>query len=65
MDIRLSKVFDFGRPGNLELLFEVFNLFNYTNRATSNGSAGSPNFGFLNQVLFNPRQVQLGVRYRF
>ena len=31
MDIRVSKAFDFGRPGNLELLFEVFNLFNYTN----------------------------------
>ena len=65
MDIRVSKAFDFGRPGNLELLFEVFNLFNYTNRATSNTQVNSPNFGFLNQVLFNPAQVQLGVRYRF
>jgi len=65
MDIRFSKVFDFGEPGNLELLFETFNLFNTTVRATSNGQVSSPNFGFLNQVLFNPRQVQLGVRYRF
>ena len=65
MDIRFSKGFDFGRPGNIELLFEVFNLFNYTTRATSNGQVSSPNFGFLNQVLFNPRQIQLGLRYRF
>jgi hypothetical protein len=63
MDIRFSKLFDFG-PGNLELLFEVFNLFNNANRLTTNPSIGSPNFGFLN-VVGDPRQVQLGVRYRF
>jgi hypothetical protein len=64
MDIRLSKVFDFGKPGNLELLFEVFNLFNNANRLTSNQSIGSPNFGFLN-IVGEPRQIQLGVRYRW
>jgi hypothetical protein len=64
MDIRFSKLFDFGRPGNLELLFEVFNLFNNANRLTTNPSIGSPNFGFLN-IVGDPRQVQLGVRYRF
>ncbi len=64
MDIRLSKVFDFGTPGNLELLFEMFNVFNNANRLTSNQSIGSPNFGFLN-IVGEPRQVQLGVRYRW
>ncbi|HSF16225.1 MAG TPA: carboxypeptidase regulatory-like domain-containing protein [Vicinamibacteria bacterium] len=68
MDIRVSKVFDFGRPGNIELLFEVFNLFNNANRLTAVGttgsSIGSPNFGFLN-LVGDPRQVQLGARYRW
>ena len=64
MDIRFAKVFDFGRPGNLEILFEVFNLFNRANRLTTNDSLGSNNFGFLN-IIGPPRQVQVGVRYRW
>ena len=64
MDIRFSKVFDFGRPGNLEALFEIFNLFNNANRLSTNTSAGSPNLGFLN-IVGAPRQIQLGVRYRW
>ena len=64
MDIRFSKRFDFGRPGTLELLFEAFNLFNNANRLTTNTSIGSPNFGFLN-IVGSPRQIQVGVRYRF
>jgi len=65
MDIRLAYNFDFGRPGNLGLMLDVFNLFNNAARFSSNGSIGSPNFGFLNGLVGNPRQVQLGVRYRF
>ena len=57
-------MFDFGRPGNLEALFEVFNLFNNANRLSTNNSAGSPNFAFLN-ALGAPRQIQIGVRYRW
>jgi hypothetical protein len=64
MDIRLSKVFNFGDVGNLEAMLDVFNLFNNANRLTTNGAAGSPNFGFLN-IVGAPRQIQVGVRYRF
>jgi hypothetical protein len=42
----------------------MFNVFNNANRLTSNESIGSPNFGFLN-IVGEPRQVQLGVRYRW
>ena len=45
MDIRFSKLFDFGRPGNLELLFEVFNLFNKANRLTGVGSENNSSLG--------------------
>jgi hypothetical protein len=64
MDIRLTKLFGFGDRGDLELLFEMFNVFNNANRLTTNQSIGSPNFGFLN-IVGEPRQVQLGVRYRW
>jgi hypothetical protein len=64
MDIRLSKLFGFGDRGDLELLFETFNVFNNANRLTTNQSIGSPNFGFLN-IVGEPRQIQLGVRYRW
>lgn len=64
MDIRLSKLFDFGNAGTLEGIFEVFNLFNNANRLSTNGALGSPNFGFLN-IVGPPRQIQIGVRYRF
>jgi len=64
MDIRLSKLFDFGNAGTLEGIFEVFNLFNSANRLSTNDSVGSPNFGFLN-IVGPPRQIQIGVRYRF
>ena len=64
MDIRFSKVFDFGRHGNFEVMLEVFKLFNNANRLTSNDQLGSSNFGFLN-IVGAPRQVQIGARYRW
>ncbi len=64
MDIRFSKAFAFGGAGRIEGLFEVFNLFNTANRSSTNGSIGSPNFGFLN-IVNAPRQIQIGVRYTF
>jgi hypothetical protein len=42
----------------------MFNVFNNANRLTTNYSMGSANFGFLN-IVGEPRQIQLGVRYRF
>jgi len=64
MDLRVTKVFDFGRPGRLELLFELFNVFNNPNRRTSLERLDLANFGNLN--LIEPaRQAQLGVRYRW
>ena len=67
LDIRFSKVFVLGSAGNLELLVDVFNVFNNANRYVSGVGVfiGSPNFGVLDGLLSEPRQVQLGVRYRF
>jgi hypothetical protein len=64
MDIRVSKLVRFNDRFTVEGLFEVFNLFNNANRLTTNDSIGSPNFGFLN-VVGNPRQIQVGARFRW
>ena len=64
VDLRVTKLFDFGRPGRLELMLEVFNLLNSANRTTSLGRLDLTNFGVLNQVGAS-RQAQLGVRYRW
>ena len=64
MDIRASKAFDFGEAGRLELLVDVFNLFNNVNRRTTNGNFSRSTFAVLNRVG-DSRQAQIGIRYRF
>ncbi len=64
VDLRVTKAFDFGEPGQLELLFELFNVFNNPNRRTSLGRLDLANFGSLN-LIGESRQAQLGVRYRW
>lgn len=63
MDIRLTKGFSFENQ-RLEVLFDVFNLFNNANRRTSLGRLDRSNFGLLN-LIGASRQAQLGVRWRF
>jgi hypothetical protein len=75
VDIRLSRDFALTDRGRLELLVDVFNLFNRTNVKDINtvwGGVDYPNtppppqlgFGSARDV-FNPRQVQFAVRLRF
>jgi hypothetical protein len=64
VDVRFGKTFDLG-PGRFEVLIDVFNLFNHANRFTTVTSIAAPDFGSLNGLFSNPRQVQIGVRYRF
>ena len=64
VDIRLSKAFDFGSAGSLELLLDVFNLFNSANRRTTNTNFSRSTFTALNRVG-DSRQAQFGIRYRF
>jgi hypothetical protein len=63
-DLRVTKRFDFGGPGQLELLFELFNVFNNANRRTNLGRLDLSNFGTLN-LIGESRQAQLGIRYRW
>lgn len=81
VSLRLSKAFRIGDAGELEVIVEGFNLFDWTNYdVTSVDNAeffsgptlanptaayvNNPNFGNYRATL-NPREVQLGLRYRF
>ena len=63
LDLRLSKVIPIGKR-KVELLAEGFNVTNYVNFNSYNGSIQS-RFFWVPQSAGNPRQIQLGVRFDF
>jgi hypothetical protein len=70
VDLSVGKTFTLGSPHQVELRMDVFNLFNTTNvrgvNAVYGQTVGSPVATFLQPTLvWNPRQFQFAVRYRF
>jgi hypothetical protein len=65
-DIRLSKPFNLGRQGTLELIAEVFNVTNADNFKDPSSGGTFLNFdGTIRTGLGEPRQFQAGARYIF
>jgi carboxypeptidase family protein len=65
-DVRVSKPFDLGRQGALELIFEAFNVTNADNFKDPSAGGTFLNFdGTIRSGLGEPRQFQAGVRYLF
>ena len=64
VDLRFSKFFDFGEAGRIDILVDVFNLFNNANRRTTNDNFSRSTFALLNRVG-DARQAQIGLRFRF
>jgi hypothetical protein len=76
VDLRVSKYFRVGPGHRLELIAQLFNVFNRANYntpvgglTTGNDAAGRPVFGTSNSLLPNinapSRQVELAIRYQF
>jgi hypothetical protein len=67
LDLRVSKVFDVGAGRSLEAMFEVFNLTNSDNNIVSQITGGLlfDFSGTIRSGVGDPRQAQIGVRYRF
>lgn len=76
LSLRLTKGFTFGQ-GELELMLEIFNLFDTTNYdvssvvnteyaldSTTGQMVPNPEFGTYTATL-SPREIQLGLRYSF
>lgn len=66
VDLRLSRVFKLPGRGEIEAIVEVFNLFNTDNFRDPTFAGLLFNFdGTVQSGLGDPRQVQVGVKYRF
>ena len=67
IDLRASKVFPLAGGRSVEALFEVFNLTNSDNNIVSQISGGLlfDFSGTIRSGVGDPRQAQIGVRFRF
>jgi hypothetical protein len=54
-----------GRGGTLDLLFEVFNLFNNSNLESTTFLFDAPNYGEPNTFVSTQRTAQIGIKWRF
>jgi hypothetical protein len=63
-DLRLTKKFFFGETKNVELMWEMFNVFNAANLSDFNGNEQASTFGQARAVL-PPFQGQLGLKLTF
>jgi hypothetical protein len=64
VDLRVSKLVPLGRGANIELIAEMFNLFNRTNFNSPNGVLISPAFLTVSSAA-DPFEMQLAVRLLF
>lgn len=64
-DFRVSKVFKFGERVSLEPIFEAFNLFNNRNQRSLPRPLTFNFDGTVSAGFGEPRQAQIGVRFKF
>jgi len=65
-DVRISRSVAFGRQGELEAIFEIFNVTNTDNFRDPAATSLLFNFdGTIRSGLGDPRQMQVGVRWVF
>jgi hypothetical protein len=67
--VRLSREFAIGGSNRIELMIEAFNVLNHVNVLNVNNTFGTgltplPSFG-RPTLAGDPRQIQLGARWRF
>jgi hypothetical protein len=65
LDVRLSKVFNFNERVSLEPIFEAFNLFNNRNQRSLPRPLTFNFDGPVSAGFGEPRQAQIGVRFKF
>jgi hypothetical protein len=63
LDLRVSKVFNFGAIGKIELMLDGFNILNSVTTLGWNAQSGS-SYHFITQVL-SPRIIRLGIKWGF
>ena len=63
-DLRAAKSIHFTEAMNLKVSVDILNLFNNSNKFTSNTQISSPSFGALNNAD-DPFSIQVGLRFTF
>ncbi|MGI9107459.1 MAG: TonB-dependent receptor [Pyrinomonadaceae bacterium] len=64
-DTRISKLFKFGEDMSLEAIFDAFNIFNNRNQRSLPRPLTFNFDGTVSAGFGEPRQVQLGMRFKF
>jgi hypothetical protein len=69
VDVRFSKFLNFSQIGRIELIAQLFNVFNRANFATPSSNPGATTFGKVNSILANinapSRQAEFAIRVQF
>ncbi len=67
MDLSLARAIKFGGKTDIEVRWDVFNVFNTVNYALPENVIGEPgtDFGKITNTVGGPRVMQFGARLRF
>jgi hypothetical protein len=67
VDLSIAKVFTLGNQRNVELRWDIFNVFNTVNFGLPNNVIGdaTTDFGMITDTVGGPRVMQFGAKLRF
>ena len=65
MDFSLFKIFPIKESLELEFRAEAFNIFNIQSLAPPGVDIGTADAGVVSAVAVPPREIQLGMKFRF
>jgi Carboxypeptidase regulatory-like domain len=65
VDLSIARAFKFGGRSDVEVRWDIFNLFNTVNYALPENVIGGTDFGKITNTIGGPRVMQLGARVRF
>jgi hypothetical protein len=63
--VSIARTFRFTEGFNMDLRWEMFNVFNRGIWAGPDSTLNSQNFGLVRSQANSPRQMQFGVKFRF
>jgi hypothetical protein len=65
VDVGIARAFKVGGASDVELRWDIFNLFNTVNYALPENLLGGGDFGKITNSVGGPRVMQFGARFRF
>jgi Carboxypeptidase regulatory-like domain len=65
VDVSIARTIKFGGTTDVELRWDIFNLFDTVNYALPENVIGGTDFGKITNTIGGPRVMQFGARFRF